>query len=40
MNTRYGEFMDLMECDKIDRGVAKYKKPKVRMSTDEMLRVK
>lgn len=38
--TRYGEFMDLMACEAIDKGTAKYRRPKVRMSTEEMLKVR
>ena len=40
INTRYGEFMDLIACDEIDRGAAKYKRPKIRMKTEEMLKVR
>lgn len=38
--TRYGEFMDLMACDAITKGQAKYKKPARRMTTEEMLKVR
>lgn len=29
MNTRYGEFIDLMNCRAIEMGTAKQKKPKM-----------
>ena len=32
--------MDLMACDEINRGVAKYKRPKKRMTTEEIMRLK
>lgn len=38
--TRYGEFMDLMTCDAIEKGAAKYKRPPKRMTTEEMLKVR
>ena len=32
MTTRYGEFLDLMACDAIMTGKAKYKRPKKKMN--------
>lgn len=40
MTTRYGEFLDLMACDAIMNGKAKYKRPKKKMNHDEMLKVR
>ena len=40
MATLYGEFMDLMACDAITRGGAKYKRPRRRMNHEEMLKVR
>ena len=40
LGTRYGEFMDLMACSAIDKGEAKYKRPRIRMKTEEMLKVR
>ena len=40
MTTRFGEFMDLLSCDAIATGKAKYKRPKKRMSPEEMLNVR
>ena len=40
LNTRYGEFMYLMACESISNGSAKYKRPKVRMTLDELMKVR
>lgn len=40
LNTGYGEFMDLMACDAITKGTAKYKRPRERMSLDELRKVR
>ena len=40
LNTGYGEFMDLMACDAISKGQAKYRRPKKRMTFEELLKVR
>ena len=40
LQTTYGEFMDLMACDAISRGDAQYRRPKVRMTMEELLQVR
>ena len=40
LQSRYGEFMDLMACESISNGDAKYKRPRVRMTTEQLLRIK
>lgn len=38
--TVYGEFMDLLACDSISNGTAKYKRPKRRMGFDDLMKVR
>lgn len=40
LSTGYGEFMDLMACDAISKGNAKYRRPKKRMTFEELLKVR
>lgn len=37
LNTVYGEFMDLLACDAISKGQAKPKRPKKKMTLDELV---
>lgn len=39
LRTKFGEFMDLLDCDAITRGDAKYKKPKMRLSEDDLMKL-
>jgi hypothetical protein len=40
LNTSYGEFMDLLACDAISKGQAKLKRPKKKMTIDELIALK